>query len=194
ANLKAITFNGAYTAGIEAREVFYKATTVDVVAGSATTQSLALERPMAKYRLVANDIARYRSLMSTNDYPPLEELSITIQYEGFLPCGFDVATGKPNDSQTGYSYDATLPAITPEMTEVEVANDYVFVNGTESAVTVTVLVKDKTGKVISRVQGVEVKYKRGMLTTVEGDFLTAGVVNPGINIDTNWDGEYEVIF
>lgn len=195
ASLRAVTFTDPYTAGTEAREAFYQKDLVQVdQGGELNAKTIRLERPQAKYRLVTSDIARYRSLISTNDYPPLEELSITVQYEGFFPCGFDVSTGKPNDSKTGYTYTATLPAITEQMTEVEVANDYVFVNGTESAVTVTVLVRDKTGKVISRVQGVEVKYKRGMLTTVTGDFLTAGVVNPGINIDTNWDGEYEVTF
>ncbi len=194
ASLQAVTFTDPYTAGTEVREVFYNTTSVAIATGLTTSHFLALERPLAKYRLLADDIARYRSLMSTNDYPPLEELSITVQYEGYLPCSFDVGTGKPNNSRVGCSYNAVLPAITAAMTKVEVANDYVFVNGSESSVRLTVLVKDKNGKTISRVQGVEVKYKRGMVTTVEGDFLTAGVVNPGINIDTNWDGEYEVTF
>lgn len=183
----------SYEANTDTRDCFAQTDTV-TVGGSALTKTLTLNRPLAKYRLVADDIARYRKLMTTNDYPPLEELTITVQYEGFLPCSFDATTGKPSDAKGGYSYNATLPEITPSMTEVEISNDYVFVNGDESAVTVTVLVKDKTGKTISRVQGVEVKYKRGMLTTITGEFLTAGVVNPGINIDTDWEDEYNVTF
>ena len=47
---------------------------------------------------------------------------------------------------------------------------------------------------MSRVPGVEVAYKRNMLTTVRGDFLTAGVVTPGININTDWEGVHNVEF
>lgn len=182
-----------YQANTDSRDCFLQADGV-TVSGKSQTKALTLTRPVAKYRLVADDITRYRTLMSTNNYPPLEELTITVQYEGFLPSSFDASTSKPNDAQGGYSYQTTLPSITSAMTEVELGNDYVFVNGSASSVTLTVLVKDKTGKTISRVQGVAVKYKRGLLTTVRGDFLTAGVVNPGINIDTNWDGEYDVTF
>ena len=42
--------------------------------------------------------------------------------------------------------------------------------------------------------GVQIDYRRNQLTTIKGKFLTSGVNNGGIRIDTEWDGEYEVWF
>lgn len=198
-SLQAVTIIAAdrtYAAGSDTREVFYGTATV-TAAGTDASVTVATERPQAKYTLVANDVERYRQLMEANPekYVPLDELSTQIIYEGYLPDGFNAQTGKPNHSSAGYQCSRTaLPAVGESDTEVKIGSDYVFVNGSESAVTVTVLVTDKTGRTVSRVTGVEVAYKRNMLTTVRGDFLTAGVVTPGININTDWEGVHNVEF
>lgn len=198
-NLQAVTIiapDQTYAAGSDTREVFYGTTTVAAV-GTSASVTVATERPQAKYTLVADDVERYRQLMEANPekYVPLDELSTQIIYEGYLPDGFNAVTGKPNHSAEGYRCSRTeLPTVGESDIEVKIGSDYVFVNGSESAVTVTVLVTDKTGRTVSRVPGVEVAYKRNMLTTVRGDFLTAGVVTPGININTDWEGVHEVEF
>lgn len=198
-SLQAVTIiapDQTYAAGSDTREVFYGTATVTAT-GTNASVTVATERPQAKYTLVANDVERYRQLMEANPekYVPLDELSTQIIYEGYLPDGFNAVTGKPNHSSEGYRCSpAALPAVGAADTEVRIGSDYVFVNGSESAATVTVLVTDKTGRTVSRVAGVEVAYKRNMLTTVRGDFLTAGVVSPGININTDWEGVHEVKF
>lgn len=198
-SLQAVTIIAAdqtYAAGSDTREVFYGTATV-TAAGTNASVTVATERPQAKYTLVANDVERYCQLMEANPekYVPLDELSTQIIYEGYLPDGFNAQTGKPNHSSAGYQCSRTaLPSVGESDTEVKIGSDYVFVNGSESAVTVTVLVTDKTGRTVSRVTGVEVAYKRNMLTTVRGDFLTAGVVTPGININTDWEGVHNVEF
>lgn len=196
--LKLIATDKSYTTNTDTREVFYGAATVEAI-GGAVNVTVTTERPQAKYQLVADDIKRYKELMVANPekYVPLDELSVAIQYDSYLPDGFNTKEGKPNSSQTGYRCNkVALPAVGESDTEVKISNDYVFVNGGESSVTVTVLVTDNTGCIVSRVQGVVVEYKRNMLTTVRGDFLTAGVVNPGINIniDTDWEGVHNVEF
>lgn len=198
-NLQAVTIiapDQTYAAGSDTREVFYGTTTV-AAAGTSASVTVATERPQAKYTLIADDVERYRQLMAANPekYVPLDELSTQIIYEGYLPDGFNAVTGKPNSSAEGYRCTpAALPDVGEADTEVGIGSDYVFVNGSESAVTVTVLVTDKAGRTVSRVPGVMVQYKRNMLTTVRGDFLTAGVVTPGININTDWEGVHEVEF
>ncbi|MEG2613210.1 MAG: hypothetical protein RR971_06955, partial [Alistipes sp.] len=194
--IKLLHTDKTYTAGSDSREVFYSTGRI-TAAGDAMTAAFVTERPQAKYTIITNDLARYKELMAANPdkYVPLSDLSVSILYEGFLPCGFNVLTQKPNDSDTGFKTNPNLlPAVGATDTEVAIGSDYVFVNGTTSSVTVTVVVTDKTGKIVSRVSGVTVDYQRNMLTTVRGDFLTAGVVNPGINIDTDWDGVYDVEF
>lgn len=199
ANLQAIKLiaqDKSYASGNDTREVFYGAAAV-ATSGVETEVNISTVRPQAKYMLIANDVARYRELMEANPdkYVSLNELSISLQYESYLPDGFNIKDGKPNSSDQGYKCDKTqLPAVGAADTEVRLGDDYVFVNGGESSVTVTVVVTDNKGRMVSRVQGVVVKYKRNMITTVRGDFLTAGVVNPGVNIDTDWDGVHNVEF
>ncbi|WP_418698098.1 DUF6562 domain-containing protein [Bacteroides sp.] len=198
-SLQAVTIIAAdqtYAAGSDTREVFYGTATV-TAAGTAASVTVATERPQAKYTLVADDVERYRRLQVANPekYVPLDELRVQIIYEGYLPDGFNAQMGKPNSAAEGYrTAPAALPPVDAADTEVAVGSDYVFVNGSESAVSVTVLVADKEGRTVSRVPGVEIAYKRNMLTIVRGDFLTAGVVSPGINISTDWEGVYEVEF
>lgn len=184
-----------YVTDGDRREVFYGKSTA-TIANADQQVGIAMERPLAKYSLIADDIARYRLLMKANPekYPELSELNIMVNYEGYLPCGFNVGDGKPNHSETGYKYQNQLPTINADDQSVQVASDYVIVNGTESSVSVTVTVTDRSGKKISQVKGVEIRYRRGKITTVTGDFLTAGVVNPGINIDTDWEDTHEVEF
>lgn len=194
--VKLIATDKTYASGSDTREAFCHTGNIDVTGGEMSID-IAVQRPQAKYVLIADDVQRYRELLAVNPekYVPLDELNITMLYESYLPDGFNAQSNKPNNSQQGYKCAQTaLPAIGETDTEVKVGSDHVFVNGSESSVTVTVLVSDNTGRTISRVQGVVVQYKRNMLTTVRGDFLTAGVVNPGINIDTDWDGVHEVEF
>lgn len=87
-----------------------------------------------------------------------------------------------------------LPLVSNEDKEVEIAADWVLVNGAETSVTATVCITDKDGKTISKTEGVKITVKRGSLTTISGKFLTAGNMSGGIVIDTEWDGEYVMKF
>ena len=117
-------------------------------------------------------------------------MKISIVYEGFLPCAYNVSTQKPSDSDGGYGYASALSEQTDEATTV--GKDFVLVNGEQSFVTVTILFKDANGKAISGINGVRIGYRAGQLTTVTGNFLTAGV--GGVQVDTEWSGDYEVNF
>lgn len=194
--VKIIATDKVYTSGSDTRQVFYGNKMVDATAATADV-NVTTERLQAKYRLIAEDVQHYKELMEANPdkYVPLDELSVSIGYESYLPDGFNAKTGQPNSSQTGYACNKTpLPTPADAATEVQIGSDHVFVNGEESTVTVTVTITDSSGRTVSRVKGVVVQYKRNMLTTVRGDFLTAGAVNPGINIDTDWDGVFDVEF
>lgn len=185
-----------YTANTDAKDAVYYAQSGITLPEEGAEIRVELQRPLAKYRLVATDIDRYQNLMQTNDYPPLEELTVHVQYEGFFPSGFNVASGKPNNAVNGSAifYQQPLPAVTDGGTEVQIASDWVLVNGTESSVVSTVVMKDRDGNEISRVSGVRIEYRRGHLTTLRGEFLSAGKSGGGIHIDTEWDGEYTVDF
>ena len=143
-----------------------------------------MERPLAKYRIVARDIDRYRRLEGV---PAVKDLTVSVSCEGFFPSSFNAAAGKPNNAVEGVGY-ASRPSWTTDADGLtELASDYVMVNGAESSVRLTVSVTAPDGSVVARTRGVKVPYKRGRLTTVAGDFLTAGRGGGGADIDTSWD-------
>ena len=158
---------------------------------------MTLERPFAKYRLIATDVEAYYNLIEKGEaLPPIEDLQVRVTYEGFFPTGFNVATGKPNDAlNTGIHY-TSVPTVAEgydAKVNRQVGADFVLTNGEESFVNVTIqMIDTNTGDIVTTVQHVKISYKRGHLTTVTGHFLTAGKTPGGVQIDTEW-GEDVVI-
>lgn len=110
------------------------------------------------------------------------------------PSGFNVSTGKPNDAVGGISYSQVSLHYNDVDNEVLLGGDWVLVNGTESLVNVTVTVTDNLGNTLCRASGVQINYRNNHLTTVYGNFLTAGINKGGIDINTEWSGIYNVWF
>lgn len=178
-----------YRGNTDTRDAFTKAFAL-TVGNKDQSEAITMHRPLAKYRLVANDVAKYNELRTERKYPAIEDLKISIAYEGFLPCAYNVNTQKPSDSVGGYGYASALSEQGDEA--VTVGKDFVLVNGEQSFVTVSIRFKDVNGKTISGIDGVRIDYRAGQLTTVTGNFLTAGV--GGVQVDTDWSGDYEVEF
>lgn len=196
-NLKTVTINNApYMANTDAKDVAYHTQTAISLPKAGAEIDIQLQRPLAKYRLIATDVEEYHKLRESNpnDYPPLDDLTVTVQYEGFFPSSFNVATGKPSDAIGGVGYSQALPSVSAADKEVQMGSDWILVNGTESFVLVTITVADKQGDTICRIPGVQIDYRRGLLTTVNGKFLTAGKVSGGVNINTGWGGENIIEF
>ena len=159
---------------------------------------MALQRPLAKYRIIvdADEIAEYLRMRSINpaEFPALEELTVSVQYEGYFPSGFNVATEKPNDAVGGIAYTTSLADCDASASEIELGSDWILVNGNSSFVNATVTLTDGQGNAVCRVPGVQIDYRRNQLTTIKGRFLTSGANSGGIRIDTEWDGSYDVWF
>ncbi len=180
-----------YTANTDTRDGFSKRISLTVAEENNKPQSVEMNRPLAKYRLAATDVAKYETQRLLKGLPALADLRVFIGYEGFLPSAYNITESKLADAKEGYFYYSTLTDITP--IDATFAKDYVLVNGTESSVVVTILFKDAVGNTISGVRGVKIAYRAGQLTTVSGDFLTAGLGN-GVTIDTQWSGDHNVEF
>lgn len=111
-------------------------------------------------------------------------------YSGYMPCAFNIMDNKPCDSMTGVSFESTIKAVDEH--EARLGFDYVFVNGKESSVMVTVALLDEDGTQLSRSNQIEVPLKRSMLTVVKGSFLiqeTGG----GVAIDPDFEGEFNIV-
>lgn len=181
---------GQYRGNTDTRDAFTQRKEM-TVAQNEHTESVQMHRPLAKYRIVATDVRKYEEMRVKYGYPSLEDIQITVAYEGFLPNAYSVKEQKPADADTGYRYSSAVSQESDQ--EATVAKDYILVNGTQSFVTVSILFTDLTGKTIGGVKGVRIDYRAGQLTTLRGAFLTAGL-GGFIDIDTEWGGDYEVEF
>lgn len=192
-DLQQVTVNTSpYTACTDYKDAAYAYVGGVTVGGGTTEKAVTLERPLAKYRIVTKDTDRYKAL---DGVPPLDELTVGVSYEGYFPSSFNVTTGKPNDAVEGVSYTCTPQWQADAEGYAELASDLVLVNGAASSVRLTITITSGDGTVVARTQGVEVPYRRGLLTTVSGNFLTAGYGGGGVDIDTDWDDDtFEVEF
>ena len=180
----------SYIANTDTRDAFAGRLALNMTEGRATC-SVTLSRPLAKYRLVATDVLEYNELRKEKGWPLLDDLTVKITYDGFWPSAYSVTNAAPAGAKGGYGYVSALSE--QSLTEASIGKDYVFVNGTESFVKLTISFYNSDGVIINQVRNLQVSFRIGYLTTVQGNFLTTGSGN-GIHIDTEWSGEYEVIF
>ncbi len=59
--------------------------------------------------------------VNPQEFPPIEELTVSVQYEGYFPSGFNVSTEKPNDAVVGITYSGSLSRYDGSAAELELA-------------------------------------------------------------------------
>ncbi|MCM1067064.1 MAG: hypothetical protein NC418_05770 [Muribaculaceae bacterium] len=160
-----------------------------------TEATVDMARPMAKYQFISTDLQRFieqsRSRAEKDAAnrgeepsraPALSDYRVKMKYTRYMPCSFNMFTGKPADSWTGVTYDSSIKQLSDN--EAEVAFDYVFVNGAETAITVALEVYDDKGTLLAAIPPFDVPLKRSRLTVVKGEFLTTKASgSTGINPD-----------
>ena len=119
----------------------------------------------------------------------LNDFKVVFRYNLFMPCSFNMFTDKPADSWTGMSFISRM--YTEEYNEMTLGYDYVFVNGTETTVSVSVEVYNKYGELMSSSNPIDVPIVRSKLTLVKGSFLTSKA-SEGVSISPEFDGEYNI--
>ena len=120
----------------------------------------------------------------------LEKYTVVFFYSGYMPNAYNMMEGKPCDSATGVKFSSAISAI--DNHDARLGFDYVFVNGEESSVMVTVALYDEEGTQLSMSNQIEVPIKRSMLTVVKGSFLMQNT-GGGVAIDPDFDGEYNIV-
>lgn len=172
-----------YAAGVDGRDAAY-ATAV------GASVALRLERPLARYRLVATDVDKYAA---AGGVPPLSDLTVRVDYEGFFPSSFNVATGKPNDAVEGLSYTCKPSSGGGADGGLTLASDWIIAADADNGISLTVSLLDAEGRTVARTRRVRVPYRGGRLTTIRGSFLTAGSGSGGVGLDHCWDDDTFVV-
>lgn len=173
-------------------------------AGAPQEVTVALERPMARYNFVTTDLDVFitrvlaqqaaaaqasgqREEKTGTKAVSLADYRVTFLYTGFMPSAFDIFRNAPIDARTGVSFEGQIRQLSD--TEAEMGFDYVFVNGSESAVQVALQICDNAGEVIATAGPVDVPIVRSKHTTVRGAFLTSEA-SGSVGIDPGFDGEW----
>jgi len=194
-DLQYVACRDPYTGSTDYRDCLYGTAALDLRqyrdAWNAKVQvKVELVRPLAKYELIATDVKDFLR-KTKKQRTDGEAFTITFSYGFYLPTVFNVLSGKPADSRTGIAYTTPLTVPTDGQEECTIGTDFVFVNGEESFVSLSMEIRDGGGNVISRTTGLEVPYRRGHLTTVRARFLT-NEMQGGVDINDEFDGNIDV--
>jgi hypothetical protein len=95
-------------------------------------------------------------------------------------------TDKPADAWTGIAYTSTMRVEGDKA--VLLGYDYIFVNGSETTLSISVEVYDKDGELMSSSNPVLVPIVRNKLTVVKGSFLTT-LASGGVAINPSFAGD-----
>ena len=194
-NLQQVACTDPYTGSTDYRDCLYGTAALDLRQyrdewNARVQVKVDMVRPLAKYELIATDVKDF--LRKTKKQRADDAaFTITFSYGFYLPTVFNVLAGKPADSRTGIAYTTPLAVPTDGQEECTIGTDFVFVNGAESFVKLSMEIRDSGGNVISRTTGLEVPYRRGHLTTVRARFLT-NEMQGGVDIDPDFDGDIDI--
>lgn len=198
----------------EYREAFrgFASATVDARASASENQvTVEMKRPMGKFKFVSTDVEAFysrvvkelmekRGLLKENEseadskavYDQLlqsidiNDFKVVIRYNAFMPCSFNMFTDKPADSWTGMSFDSRM--IAENENEMSLGYDYIFVNGSETTLSISVEIYNTDGELMSSSNPVDVPIVRNKLTVVKGAFLTSKA-SGGVSINPGYDGD-----
>lgn len=213
-NFAEITLQGEHQGNNDYRDAFRGTARVSLVADimerEPTTVEIDLQRPLAKYEFVTTDLTEFISkeqtraeernraqgeTKSVDNAAPytrvnIEDYKVVFYYVGFMPDTYSMFTDKPVDASTGVLFESKLKALDAE--KASLGFDYVFVNGTESAVIVQIGIYDSEGTQLAMTNPIEVPLHRNHHTIVSGSFLLQEV-SGGIVINPEFDGNHNVI-
>lgn len=204
-DLQYVACTDPYTGSTDYRDCLYGTAPLDLRQyrdewNAKVQVKVDMVRPLAKYELIATDVKDFlRKTKKLRDGDGGNgnngngdgAFTITFSYGFYLPTVFNVLVGKPADSRTGVAYTAPLTVPTDGTEECTIGTDYVFVNGAESFVKLSMEIRDGEGNTLSRTVGLEVPYRRGHLTTVRARLLT-NEMQGGVDIDTEYEGDIDV--
>lgn len=184
--------------------LLYSGQDASAIDNQATAQMV---RPMGKYKFVSTDVEVFitrviammkdRGMLSSDlesnqtfdkllQSINLGEYTVMFKYSAFMPCSFNMFTDKPADSWTNMTYQSRMSIENDN--EMNLGFDYIFVNGTETTLSISVEVYNKEGELMSSTNPIQVPIVRSKITLVKGEFLTS-IANGGVAINPGYDGE-----
>jgi hypothetical protein len=187
--------DGDHSGSNDMRDAFMGTVTAEV-SDESTEADVIMKRPMAKFNFITTDVYKFvdeqlaKGGMTQQGLVDIEDYTIVFRYNGFMPDAYNLHTASAANAGTGVSFSSKISAL--EGSEAELGFDYVFVNGTETKVSVAVEVYDLGGKMLSRFKPVDVPLMRSKLTTVKAEFLTSKA-GGGVSVSPDYEGDHNLV-
>ena len=178
----------------------------DIMERLPDTLSLSMERPLAKYEFITTDITDFvkkeitraeakskaeGTYVEGETKVDLNDYRVEFRYIGFMPRAYSLYTDKLVDSSTGVVFHSKLKSLSE--TTASLGFDYVFTNGSSSAVTLQIVIYDKENLCLSTSEPIKVPIKRSHHTTITG-MLLMSEAKGGVFINPEFDGDHNLIF
>lgn len=198
----------SHTGNTEYKDVFVGTTSLDLTAyadqwGVVVEQDVALQRPVARYELIATDVDKFLQRIADGEVSG-ERFTARIKYSGYLPVGYNVLDDVPKHSLMYMQYNTSFDVPEEGTDELRVGFDYVFVSneGSASVPMEIEIVNENNVTVANSV--LNVPLERGKNTVWTGEFLTGdnqggqgggdepGEDEEGIGIDPDYDNETDL--
>lgn len=145
--------------------------------------------PMGSVEIIATDLDEFAKQMASQG-TSLGDYYITWNFDLYFPVGYNVLTGLPNKAETQVSFKSEIESLSE--TEASVGFDYIFVNGEESRVTITLALYDRNNKLLNVYSDIAVNLKRGETTVIRGEYLTKRK-GSGVEINPGFDGNIDIV-
>lgn len=201
-NFAYVRLSGAHAGNTDYRDAFRGTAKLNLVPDSilagrnADTLTITMQRPLAKFELVANDVQHFireehtRAMAAGNVAPviDIEDYTVQFHYIGFMPNAYNIYSDKPTDSATGIMFESPMKKLSEH--EATMGFDYLFLREGTSQTTIQVAICDKQGEQLTISKTISIPIERDYHTKVVGSFLTlessgGAVINPGYNGDHN---------
>lgn len=186
-DLREVLFKDPYVGNTDWKDAFsgFKDFDLTVPNSSPIKEDITLQRPLAKYRIIANDLEEYINKGGVD----IADITADISYTSNTYNGFDAWEGQAIDQAPGHSFTGKTQVLSDS--QLLLAWDYVWGNSEDTALKVNIVLRDKKGSIINSIPGIEFAYIRNKLSTVTGHFLTEEQ-DSGIGVITEYDGEFNV--
>lgn len=206
-NFRQITVQGDHVGNSDYRDAFRGYSEVSLIAdiydNKMQVKDVAMQRPMAKFELITNDLNEFivkevnrltRGEPTRGPEDPKTRVNLdsykVVFYYGAYMNEFNMFRDKPVDVAYGISFESKIKQMSDK--EASLGFDYVFVNGADASVDVSVGIYSESGEQLSLTNPIEVPLLRSHHTILRGSFLMHQA-SGGVVIDPSFDHDINIV-